>query len=49
MDQQKNRGKYSIICRLFVAGAEDYLYYWQNDYKTSKPYFLATKNPIEET
>ena len=40
-----NGGKRLIICYMSIGEAEDYRYYWNNDWITNKPLWLDAENP----
>ena len=42
---KQNRGKRLVISYLSIGEAEDYRYYWQNDWKTNPPDWLEAENP----
>lgn len=45
LKQKKNGGKRLVICYMSVGEAEDYRYYWQNNWSTNKPNWLDAENP----
>lgn len=42
---KKNGGNRFVICYLSIGEAEDYRYYWQQNWKTDKPAWLEPENP----
>lgn len=40
-----NGGKRLVICYMSIGEAEDYRYYWQTEWNTSKPEWLDAENP----
>lgn len=40
-----NGGKRIVICYMSIGEAENYRYYWDNSWNTSKPNWIATENP----
>lgn len=40
-----NGGKRLVICYMSIGEAEDYRYYWQNDWKEGNPVWLEKENP----
>jgi cysteinyl-tRNA synthetase len=40
-----NGGKRLVICYMSIGEAEDYRYYWQNDWTNNKPAWLDNENP----
>ncbi|MCR4421479.1 MAG: endo alpha-1,4 polygalactosaminidase [Exilispira sp.] len=42
---KKNGGKRLIICYMSIGEAENYRYYWQQDWYLNPPSFLASENP----
>lgn len=40
-----NGGKRIVICYISIGEAEDYRYYWENSWNTSKPSWIAAENP----
>lgn len=42
---KKNCGKRLIICYMSIGEAENYRYYWQQDWYLNPPSFLASENP----
>ena len=40
-----NGGKRIVICYMSIGEAEDYRYYWDVSWNTSKPSWIATENP----
>lgn len=45
MRQKKNGGKRMVVCYMSIGEAEDYRFYWQNDWKKNPPEFLDKENP----
>jgi len=45
MKQKKDGGKRLLICYMSIGEAEDYRYYWQAAWNTSKPSWLGAENP----
>ena len=42
---KSNGGKRLVICYMSIGEAEDYRYYWNNDWNTNKPSWLDAENP----
>lgn len=40
-----NGGKRLVVCYMSIGEAEDYRYYWQQDWNTNKPSWLDAENP----
>jgi len=40
-----NGGKRLVICYMSIGEAEDYRYYWQSGWNSSKPTWIAAENP----
>lgn len=40
-----NGGKRIVICYMSIGEAEDYRYYWESSWNTSKPNWLVNENP----
>lgn len=40
-----NGGKRLVVCYMSIGEAEDYRYYWQSSWNSSKPAWVATENP----
>lgn len=40
-----NGGKRMVICYMSIGESENYRYYWQPSWNTSKPVWMATENP----
>ncbi len=40
-----NGGKRLVVCYMSIGEAEDYRYYWQNDWKQGDPVWLEKENP----
>jgi len=40
-----NGGKRMVICYMSIGEAEDYRYYWQSDWNSTKPDWIAAENP----
>jgi len=40
-----NGGKRLVICYMSIGEAEDYRYYWQSGWNSSKPAWIAAENP----
>jgi cysteinyl-tRNA synthetase, unknown class len=45
LKQKANGGKRLVISYLSIGEAEDYRYYWQQDWETNKPSWLGSENP----
>ncbi len=48
IDELKNKhngGKRLVICYMSIGEAEDYRYYWDNDWNNNKPTWLDEENP----
>lgn len=43
--QKANGGKRLVVCYMSIGEAEDYRYYWKNEWKTNRPSWLAKENP----
>jgi uncharacterized protein (TIGR01370 family) len=44
MKHKKNVGTRLIVCYMSIGKAEDYRYYWQSEWNSSKPVWLVNKN-----
>jgi len=42
---KSNGGKRLVICYMSIGEAEDYRYYWQDNWTSSKPEWMAAENP----
>jgi len=42
---KQNGASRLVICYMSIGEAEDYRYYWQNDWNTNKPSWLEPENP----
>lgn len=42
---KQNGGKRLVMCYMSIGEAEDYRYYWQDNWNISKPEWLGTENP----
>ena len=42
---KKNGGKRMVVCYMSIGEAEDYRFYWQNDWKNNPPSWLDQENP----
>ncbi len=40
-----NGGKRLVVCYMSIGEAEDYRYYWQNRWNTTRPSWVAAENP----
>lgn len=45
LKQKANGGARMVICYMSIGEAEDYRYYWNNDWNTNPPAWLADVNP----
>lgn len=45
LKQKANGGKRLLICYLSIGEAENYRYYWQNDWTVGYPSFIVKENP----
>jgi cysteinyl-tRNA synthetase len=43
--KKANGGKRLLICYMSIGEAEDYRYYWQNDWKPGNPSYIEKENP----
>ena len=43
--KKQNGGSRMVICYMSIGEAEDYRFYWQNDWKTNSPSWLDAENP----
>ncbi|MCR5453827.1 MAG: endo alpha-1,4 polygalactosaminidase [Bacteroidales bacterium] len=43
--QKANGGKRMVVCYMSIGEAEDYRFYWQEDWKNNPPEFLDEENP----
>lgn len=45
LKQKANGGSRLVICYMSIGEAEDYRYYWQNNWSTGNPSWIRTVNP----
>ena len=45
MKTKQNGGRRLVVCYVSIGEAEDYRYYWQQDWYDDKPAWLETENP----
>ena len=45
LQTKENGGKRLVICYISIGESEDYRYYWQPEWETSSPSWLAEENP----
>jgi len=45
LKNKPNGNQRLVVCYLSIGEAEDYRYYWQSDWNTSKPEWLEAENP----
>lgn len=45
LKNKANGGKRLVICYMSIGEAEDYRYYWQNSWNSTKPDWMAAENP----
>jgi cysteinyl-tRNA synthetase, unknown class len=45
LKQKANGGIRLVVCYMSIGEAEDYRYYWQNDWNSNKPLWMDRENP----